>query len=321
MRRITIATLRSHTLDCQTLNEQFGISGHVSVTSGKGGRPVIQIDNEEARAEISLYGGQLLSYKPKARRHDALFVSDAAYYVDGKAIKGGIPVCWPWFGDDPEKRGRGAHGFVRNRYWLLTETRQPDAKHTRITLTINDDESSYALWPHRFALSITFTIGQTLRVELRTKNRDAKPFAITQALHTYFAIGDIGKTRVSGLDRRDYLDKVAGFARRSQRGDVTFDGEVDRIYLDTNKPLAIIDEAWSRQIFIDASHSRTTVVWNPWAAISASSADLGDDDFKRFVCVETANAANEVIDVAPDQSYTLAVEYRVTDQHVVAHNR
>lgn len=298
------------TLNAQTLDQQFGIPSHVTITDGKADRPIIRIDNDAAVAEISLYGGQLLSYRAKHSEHDLMFVSDCAYYAEGKAIKGGIPICWPWFGDDPEQKGRGAHGFVRNRMWRLAETAQLDAKQTRIALTLSDNEDTRAIWPYRFALTMTFTIGETLSVALSTKNRDTTTMPVTQALHTYFSIGDIGVTRITGLDRRDYLDKVTGFERRTQSGDIGFDNEVDRIYLGTDKPVTIVDDAWKRQIHINADNSRTTVVWNPWASITAAMGDLADDDFRRFVCVETANAADEVIEIAAGADYTLAVEYR-----------
>lgn len=290
------------------LNQHFAIPGHVEIIEGPGGLPQIRITNTAATAVISAYGGQVLSY----HRHgedELLFLSERAYYADGKAIKGGVPVCWPWFGADPAGQGRPAHGFVRTRLWSVGATAQPEPGVTRVELRLHDDGTTRALWPHHFALSLVVTVGETLDLELVTRNTGDQPFDITQAFHTYFLVGAIEQAGVDGLDGCRYLDKVRDFAEFEQSGTVMFDGEVDRIYQHVKQPLGISDPALGRRIDIACSGSTTAVVWNPWQAISTAMQDLADDDYRRLLCVETANAADEVITIQPGAQYRLGASY------------
>jgi len=293
------------------LNNEYAIPGQLEFIKGKGGFPLIKIDNGKARALISLYAGQVLSFQSANQAHDLLFVSDTAYYQEGKAIKGGIPVCWPWFGPDPEDRGRAAHGFVRNRPWTVRATETLADGDTRITLGLVDSTETRGIWPSAFDLSLEVTVGNGLRVELLTRNTDDQPFTISQALHCYFNVGAIGQVQVLGLDDIDYLDKTADGGRNTQAGTVRFDQEVDRIYLDVPSGLVIDDAALGRRINITFTGSHTAVVWNPWAELSATMGDLGDDDYQRFVCVETANAANDTIELKPGGEHRLGAYYRV----------
>lgn len=297
-------------LDIDTLARRFAIPGQLRLSAGPGGLPMLDIENSAASARVSLYGGQVLTYTPVG---DAplLFLSERAYYAEGKAIKGGIPVCWPWFGADPQDQGRPAHGFARNSLWTLAATKRVSESHTRITMRLGDSNVTRTLWPHAFELLLTVDVGDTLGVTLETRNTGDQPFTITQALHTYFAVAAIDRVSVEGLDGCSYLDKVQDFATSTQAGAVTFGGEVDRVYQGVGSVLHIVDAGGGRRIRIDAEGSHTAVVWNPWKAISAAMADLADDDYRRLVCVETANAASEVIEVAAGASYRLMAEYRI----------
>jgi len=293
------------------LNNEYAIPGQLEFVKGRGGFPLIKIDNGKAHALISVYAGQVLSFQPVNQAHDLLFLSEAAYYREGKAIKGGIPVCWPWFGPDPEDRGRAAHGFVRNRPWTVRATETLADGDTRITLGLVDSTETRGIWPAAFDLSLEVTVGNGLRVELLTRNTGDQSFTISQALHCYFNVGAIGQVQVLGLDDIDYLDKVADGRRNTQAGAIRFDQEVDRIYLDAPSGLVIDDAALGRRINITSTGSHTAVVWNPWAELSAAMSDLGDDDYQRFVCVETANAANDTVEVKPGGERRLSADYRV----------
>lgn len=293
------------------LNNEYAIEGQLEFVEGKGGFPLARIDNGKARAEISIYAGQVLSFQPADHDDDLLFVSDKAYYQDGKAIKGGVPVCWPWFGADPEDRGRPAHGFVRNRPWMVRASETLADGDTRITLGLVDNEEIRSIWSGAFDLSLEVTVGNRLKVEIVTRNTGDKPFTITQALHSYIRVGEIGQVEVLGLEGVDYLDKAADGSRKTQSGAVRFNEEADRIYLDVPPKLVIADEAIGRRIRINSTGSKTAVVWNPWADISASMGDLRDDDYQRFVCVETANAATDTIEVTPGEAYRMGAEYQV----------
>jgi glucose-6-phosphate 1-epimerase len=294
------------------LNANFGLANRLKFVEGNGGLPLIEIDNANAKAVISLYSGQVLSFQPKSAAQDVLFVSNKAYFQTGKAIKGGIPICWPWFGSDPEGQGRPAHGFVRNRMWTIAQSLETPEGNTQVTLTMTNTPETQTIWPHAFVLSLVVTIGQSLTVELITQNQGNTPFTITQALHTYFKIGDINQVQVTGLEGIHYLDKTDGGSEKTQAGAVTVTQEVDRVYTNVTAPeLVINDASLARRIGISTEGSKTTIVWNPWIEIAKNMADLDDLDYLQFICVETANAADDVVFIAPGASARLTANYRV----------
>lgn len=290
---------------------RYEIDGELQFIEIEHGFVYAEINNARAHATVSTYSGQLLSYRPKDRQEDLLFVSDKAYYEAGKAIKGGIPVCWPWFGPDPENRGRPAHGFVRNRQWQVSGSESLADGSTKIILSITDSEATRALWPHPFQLDIEITVGDTLRVELVTHNTGNDSITISQALHSYFRVGDITSVSVLGLDGINYIDKANDSARKTQAGPLTISSEVDRIYTDTSGDLTIDDASLERKISIASSGCSTAVVWNPWVNIAASMADLGDDDYLQMLCVETANAGPETVTITAGDCYRLSAEYSI----------
>ncbi|WML88980.1 D-hexose-6-phosphate mutarotase [Thiothrix subterranea] len=282
----------------------------ITRVAGNGSLPMINVSNDHADAVISVYAGQVLSFTPKGAA-DVLFVSDKAYYVEGKAIKGGVPICWPWFGADPEGKGRPAHGFMRNRMWSEWETRENADGSTTVILGVESSPETLAIWPHAFRLAMEITVGKTLQLALVTRNTGDAAFTITQAMHTYFAVGDIAQTTVTGLEGTQYLDKAAdgNGATKQQDGAISINSEVDRIYLGVAAEQAIVDGALNRTIRITSSGNKTAVAWNPWAKIAAGMADLQDDDYTRFVCVETTNAADDVVEVVAGAEFRLVAEY------------
>jgi glucose-6-phosphate 1-epimerase len=298
-------------MNIEQLNVDYGIADKVKFVEGQGNFPLIKIKNEHAEATISVYAGQVLSFKPLGQAEDLMFVSSQAYYQTGKAIKGGIPICWPWFGPDPEDKGRASHGFVRDRLWQVRKVVSTQDGSTQVTMGLEDTPETRAIWHYSFALSIEITVGQVLTIKLVTRNTGAESFSLTQALHTYFKIGDIDRVEVLGLENKAYLDKVDGGQQKTQSGAITFSGECDRIYLDVPAQLAIEDRALKRQITVIATNSKTAIVWNPGADISAKMADLGDRDYEHFVCVETANAANEVITIPAGAQSQITARYAV----------
>ncbi|MBL8498931.1 D-hexose-6-phosphate mutarotase [Nitrosomonas sp. JL21] len=296
----------------EQLNANFGIADQLKLIAGKGGLPMIQIETAKAKALISIHAGQVLSYQPAGEAEDVLFLSEKAYYQDGKAIKGGAPVCWPWFGADPEGKGRPGHGFVRNRGWNLVATEALANGDIKVTVGLDDTPETQAIWPHAFSLRQEIVIGDTLNLSLITRNTGKEKFTITQAFHTYFKVGDITRAKVLGLAGCDYLDKAGGGnAQKHQTGDVTIGAEVDRIYLNVGNTLTIDDAALNRRIQITSKNSKTAVVWNPWEKIAKDMADLEDGDYKRLLCVETTNAANDVVEVAAGGECRLVANYRV----------
>ena len=296
-------------MNIEQLNAEYGLSNKVKFVEGKGGFPVIEIKNEYAKATISLYAGQVLSFQPANQTQDLMFLSSQAYYTQGKAIKGGVPICWPWFGPDPEDKGRPNHGFVRNRMWNMRDIESSQDGSTVVVMGLTDTPETRKIWDYAFDLAIAITIGSSLTIELITRNTGDKAFEITQALHTYFRIGDISQVRVLNLEDTSYLDKVDGGKNKAQTGAISFDSECDRIYLDVPSQIVVDDMALGRKIKVTTANSNTAIVWNPGSEVSANMADLGDLDYQKFVCVETANAANELIKIAAGDDYNLTANY------------
>jgi len=299
-------------MNTSELNEKFSLSGILDISEKHSHFPFININNQHASAVISLYGGQVLSYM-RDDNAELLFLSDKAFYEAGKAIKGGVPICWPWFGADPEGKGRPAHGFARNTLWQLESTEQLSNGDTKVVMIIEPDEKTKSLFPYDFKLSLTVIVGEALKFELTTKNIGQQAFNITQAMHTYFSVKDIGDASVEGLDKKAYLDKAksnTGDENKVQAGDVVINGEVDRVYLDVPGQLLLKQSTASHDVTIKSENNKTAVVWNPWQALCEQSADLKADDYRRFVCVETANAVSDVIEVMPGETFSLRAEYK-----------
>lgn len=294
----------------EQLYAKHNIAGQLEIIAGKGGLPMIQVKTSKATALISVYAGQVLSFKPANEFEDMMFLSEKAYYQDGKAIKGGVPICWPWFGADPQGKGP-AHGFVRNRLWHLVATEETANGDIEVTLGLTDTPETLAIWPYSFVLTQEIVIGNSLNLSLTTRNTGTGKFSITQAFHTYFKVGDIAQTQVLGLEGCAYTDKADNGTQKQQLGAVTINSEVDRIYTNAGSTLTIEDGALQRSIQITSQGSKTAVVWNPWQKISREMADLEDNDYQRLLCVETTNAASDSVEVDPDNECRIMANYQV----------
>ena len=298
-------------IELAALNAHHGIPGQLTFIEGPGGLVVAEVTNAHASATLVLQGAQMLTWAPIGQS-PVIWLSRAARFVPGKSIRGGAPVCWPWFGPHATDSSLPAHGFARTVPWEVTATRAFDDGATELAMTLVENDQTRAMWPHRARLALRATVGRTLKLALTTVNAGNEDFVIGEALHTYFAIGDIADIRITGLEGREYLDKVGGgSARRRQDGPISFGAETDRIYLNTDAECVIEDARLKRRIRIAKSGSRSTVVWNPWVAKADKMGDLGPDGWRGMVCVESANAADNVITVKAGASHTLAVEYRV----------
>jgi len=284
------------------LNARFAIPGELEFVEGPGGLPVASIRNEWAGAGVCLLGGHVLSYEP-AGGEPVLWMSAKSWFEEGKPIRGGIPVCWPWFGTGAPAAGLPSHGCVRTRMWEVRGTESLDDA-TRITLGISDDEETRAAWPHRFDLSIVVTVGQRLRVDLTARNTDSEAWSVTGALHSYFSVREVADVRVRGLEGCRYRTRVEEPPEGRQEGPITIAAEVDRVYMDTTAECVIEDPGLGRRIRIAKEGSRTTVVWNPWIDKSRRMPDFGDEEYHGMLCVETANAADDVVTLAPGAEHT-----------------
>jgi len=295
----------------QELNAQFGISGHLSFRTDASGLVVAAIENSSATASLCLQGAHLMTWQPKSQAVPVVWLSRDAKVAAGKSIRGGAPVCWPWFGAHATESSFPGHGFARTVPWRVLETGiEPDGA-TRLTLRLENSEKTLAQWPHPCQLDLTIRVGETLRMEMVTENTGSEAFVIGEALHTYFQISDIGSIRVSGLEGTEYWDKVGGSNLRRQDGAITFATETDRVYINTPAECVIEDAGLKRRIRIAKSGSQSTVVWTPWVEKANKMGDMGQPDgWREMVCVESANALENLVTVAPGTRHSLVVEYR-----------
>lgn len=286
---------------------QWTIPGVVSIENRTPDYPVIHVSNAFANASIALHGAHVLSYQANDQE-PLLWLSRDAVYKKGKAIRGGIPICWPWFGDHPmNDASLPAHGFARNCFWCIADVAHDDKKGTSIVLRLTDNEETHALFPFMFELELTVVIHATLDVQLHIKNTDTEPFHFTSALHTYLAIHEITQTCVRGLEGVTYLDKLVSTMKTvCSDMPIMLDGEMDRVYLQTSSDISVDDEANDRTIRVTKKGSATTVVWNPWQDKSASMSDFHIDGYKNMVCIEAANAGNDIILLHPGESHVLS---------------
>jgi glucose-6-phosphate 1-epimerase len=284
----------------------------ISFLSDPGGLPVVEFKGKLGSVRVALNGAHVLEYN-NAAGHSILWVSQEAVYETGKPIRGGIPICWPWFGphgDDPKKP---AHGLARICEWELCQTGAViDKKAAFVEFSLVDTEWSRSLWPYSFELVYRVTLlPDALEISLRTTNTDDRPFLLSAALHSYFGVSSIEETVVEGLDGVNYLDQLDGMAVKKQIGKVTFDQEVDRIYVHAPSTTKIEGSASGRSIEVESRGSRSTVVWNPWIDKAKRMGDFGDMEYQEMVCVETANAGPDKVEVRPGDCHGLTAILRI----------
>lgn len=264
-----------------------------------------------AVAQIALQGAHVLSWQPPGAR-SVLFLSPKSAFRSDVPIRGGVPLCFPWFGPSAGDRAAPQHGFARTRMWKVDATCCEANGVVEARLQLSDDAGTRAWWPHAFVAAMIVRSGQELDLTLEVRNTGSEPFTFGAALHTYFCVSDVRRIEIGGLENTRFLDKVDG-AREKREGaaPLRITGETDRIYLDTTAACTIDDPGWSRRIVIEKQGSRSTVVWNPWIDKARAMADLGDDDWPHFVCVETCNAADDVVSLAPGESHRLSAEIAI----------
>ncbi|KAG8375064.1 hypothetical protein BUALT_Bualt10G0061200 [Buddleja alternifolia] len=283
--------------------DQNGVS-HVLLQSPRG-----------ASARVSLHGGQVLSWKTD-RAEELLFTSSKANFKPPAAVRGGIPICFPQFGN------RGSleqHGFARNRMWAIDENPPPlqpfDSNGKAfIDLLLKPSDDDLKIWPHSFELRVrvVLSVDGYLSLISRIRNVNCKPFSFSFALHTYFSVSDISEVRVEGLETLDYLDNLCNRERFTEQGDaLTFESEVDRVYLSSSDAVAIFDHEKKRTFVIRKEGLPDVVVWNPWDKKSRAISDFGDEEYRHMLCVDAA-AIEKPITLKPGEEWTGRVELSVT---------
>jgi glucose-6-phosphate 1-epimerase len=292
------------------LNQRFAISGAASITAGNQGLPRVSVLTPVAAAEIYLHGAQLTSWRP-AGAEEVIFLSQHSQWETGRAIRGGIPVCFPWFRNKADDPKAPAHGFVRTKAWQLDAVElQGDA--VLVTLSTASDEATRAWWPHDFHLTHRLTIGEELVQELVVSNTGNASLRFEEALHTYYRVGGAEAVRVQGLDGVAYLDNTDGNRMKQQEGNVVFTRQTDSAYIDTTRAVEIYDPLLRRRIRLTKQNSRTTVVWNPWSTGARTLKDLGGDEWRAMACVEASNIRDFAVDLLPGQLHTMTTIINVT---------
>jgi glucose-6-phosphate 1-epimerase len=277
----------------------------VSLAAGEGGLPKLTVANERARAEIYLHGAHVAAWQPRGHA-DVLWMSGQSFWQDAKPIRGGVPICFPWFGPHASDASAPGHGFARLLDWPLVDARDDAGGATQLAFQLTAPSPPPPAWPHACEATFRVTIGTSLTMALEVSNPGRDPFTFEEALHTYFAVRDVRAIAIRGLEGVDYLDKVGGTTRRNQGTEsIRFTAETDRVYLDTQATCTIDDPGLDRRIVVRKTGSDATVVWNPWVAKAKAMADYGDDEWPGMVCVETCNVNVHAVTLAPGARHVL----------------
>src|SRR3989339_87139 len=260
----------------------------------------IEIKNSAAEAKIALQGAHIFHYK-RADEEQILWLSEVSDFEYGKAIRGGVPICWPWFGFN-ENKNLPQHGFARVSMWELVSSDESDENSSSLIFRLTHGSQTLKMWRYKFELELHVTISDKLTMELKTTNLDCESFVLTQALHTYFKVSHISHALIKGLDKKPYLDALT-WKNEIQEGDITFNQEVDRVYQEVTDEIILRDE--NREIHIKNSGSSSTVVWNPWIEKTLRMSAMNEDAYEHMLCIESANAFDDRKVLKPQSSYTI----------------
>jgi glucose-6-phosphate 1-epimerase len=289
-------------IDIEELDEKFSIEGELGFAELEGDLVFITVSNKYADADICLYGAQVTSFRPH-QSMDLLWMSHESNFEVGKAIRGGIPVCFPWFGPHPTDTKLPQHGFARLMYWDLVKTSTNASGETVIVMQLSSSEETKAYWPHDFVAEMSFTVGKKLAVNLKVLNTSAQAFSYGCALHSYYSLSALESVVLEGLQGRKYYNQLTGENEIQEDELLQISEAVTRHYLDIETPVVINDQAFRRRIKVDKAGSKVTTVWNPGEETCAQVGDLPDDAYETFVCVEATNAFDYQISLAPGESY------------------
>ena len=292
------------------LDRRFEIPGIAELVEGNGGLPKVRVTSSQASGEMYLHGAHVTSWRP-AGEQEVLFLSSQSRWQDGRAIRGGVPICFPWFGDKADDPKAPAHGFVRTRAWQLESIAQAGGA-VIVSMLTGSDGGTKKWWPADFRLVHRVTFGSELSLELMVANTGTTSLRFEEALHAYHRVGDIEKARVQGLDAVHYLDKTDSFRNKLQRDAIVIASETDRVYLDTRDAVEVEDPVLHRRTRVAKDNSLTTVVWNPWAQKAHAMPDFADDEWKQMICIETSNVGDFGVDLRPGQRHVMKAVVRVT---------
>lgn len=262
-----------------------------------------------AEATIYLHGAHLTHYRPVGQK-PLLFMSDKSHFDPAKPIRGGVPICFPWFGPRADDPSAPMHGFARLQTWTVESASQLPDKSVAISFRLHPTDATRALWPVSFSAHYRVTVGPSLDLAMEVLNASTKPIVFEEALHTYFLVGDVRRVSISGLANAAYLDRTGKARHPVESEDPIFiAAETDRAYFDSRETCCIDDPVFARRIVIEKAGSETTVVWNPWIAKAKAMPDFGDDEWPDVLCIESANIGPNAVTLPPDRHHTLSVRY------------
>ena len=287
----------------EELNRRFGTPGVAKICGGNGGLPRIQITGSRAEGEMYIHGAQVTSWKPDGN-DEVLFLSTKSHWQEGQAIRGGIPICFPWFrakADDPKAP---AHGLVRTKSWQL-ESIVEDKSGVCVSMSTQSDEQTRRWWPAEFRLEYRVVFGPELSLELVCTNTGKIALRFEEALHTYHRVADVANVRLEGLDAVHFLDNNDSNAAKVQYGELKIISATDNAFVGTEHDVDLIDPGLRRHIRLKKANSLTTVVWNPWREGAARLGDLGDGEWTQFLCVEASNILGASVSLAPREEHKI----------------
>lgn len=290
------------------LNARFPHEG-VQFEAGNGKLVRARLDAPGSIGEIYLHGAHLTNFTPRGHA-PLIFTSRESHYAADKPVRGGVPICYPWFGPHKDDATAPMHGLARLLEWQV-ESVQAQNDAVEITLLLSPETSPHSDWP-RAALRYRTTFGSTLKMQLEVENRGTQSIRFEEALHTYFMVGDARKIEIEGLANTRFLDKTDGFQEKTQlENSLRLAGETDRVYLDTQATCIIRDPVLGRRIVISKGNSNNTVVWNPWADKARSMPDFGDDEWTMMLCIETCNVGDSAVTLESGATHIMTAEIAV----------
>jgi glucose-6-phosphate 1-epimerase len=285
----------------------------VVLGTGRGGLPRLSVDTGICTAELYLHGAHLCRWQPRSQPHPVLWMSEASRFEAGAPIRGGVPICFPWFGPKAGDPSAPVHGVARISAWNMDGATLEADGTVNVRLSLDCGALASPHVPHDLRLAYELRLGRELSMALTVRNPSDAPAAFEEALHSYLAVGDVRRVSVAGLEGAAYLDKVDGAKRKTQaEALIAIAGETDRLYLETGAAITLTDPDLGRRIRVEKTGSRSSVVWNPWVAKSRAMADFGDDEWPGMICIETANAADNAVTVPPHASHTMTATLSVS---------
>ncbi len=292
-------------------DRRFEIPGTAEIVEGNGGLPKVRITTPQAVGEMYLHGAHVTSWKP-AGGEEVLFLSVESRWADGHAIRGGVPICFPWFGGKTDDPQAPAHGFVRTQAWQVGSiTKAGDA--VTVSMFTESNAETKRWFPADFHLVHRATFGRDLSLELVVTNTGRTSLRFEEALHAYYRVGNVEKVRVRGLDTIPYLDKTDSGWEKTQRGEIVIVSETDRVYLNTRDAIELEDPELRRRTCITKENSLTTVVWNPWVQKAHSLPDLAENEWMQMICIETSNVSDFAVNLPPGRQHTMKALVRVAE--------